>query len=208
MSRTHFLVNGSPERGPRLLFAHGAGAGMDSCWMNAVAEALAERGISVWRFEFPYMRLRREQGRRRPPDAQPVLIGAFEQAIADLGGGADLFIGGKSMGGRMASMIADARQVKGLICVGYPFHPSARPERTRTAHLATLRTPTLIVQGTRDALGTREEVAGYQLSPSIEITWVEDGNHSLEPRKRSGRSTTQAMAQAVDAIAAFALEQE
>jgi predicted alpha/beta-hydrolase family hydrolase len=87
----------------------------------------------------------------------------------------------------VASMVADdlhtAGKVRGLLCLGYPFHPPGKPESLRTAHLATLKTPTLICQGTRDELGTREDVAGYALSSQIEILWLEDGDHDLKPRK-------------------------
>ena len=98
-----------------------------------------------------------------------------------------LVIGGKSMGGRVASMIADqlhaSGRIAGLLCLGYPFHPIGKPDQLRTAHLVEMRTPTLIVQGTRDLFGTREEVANYKLSKAIEIFWLEDGDHDLKPRK-------------------------
>jgi uncharacterized protein len=98
-----------------------------------------------------------------------------------------LIIGGKSMGGRVASMIADdlyaAGRIAGLLCLGYPFHPPEKPTQLRTAHLADLKTPTLIVQGTRDPFGTRDEVAAYNLSQAIALLWLEDGDHDLKPRK-------------------------
>ena len=91
------------------------------------------------------------------------------------------------MGGRVASMVADElharRRIAGLLCLGYPFHPVGKPAQLRTAHLAKLKTPTLICQGTRDPFGTRDEVAGYTLSKAIEILWLEDGDHDLRPRK-------------------------
>ncbi|MGO4839973.1 alpha/beta family hydrolase, partial [Rhizobiaceae sp. 2RAB30] len=105
----------------------------------------------------------------------------------ELGASGPLIIGGKSMGGRVASMVADelhaTGRIAGLLCLGYPFHPPAKPEQLRTKHLADLRTPTLIGQGSRDEFGTRDEVAGYKLSDSIEILWLEDGDHDLKPRK-------------------------
>jgi predicted alpha/beta-hydrolase family hydrolase len=109
------------------------------------------------------------------------------------------------MGGRIASLIADELSVRGLCCVGYPFHPAGKPSQLRTAHLASLRTKTLIVQGTRDALGTREEALGYALSSAIELCFIEDGDHSLKPRKRSGRSEEQALDEAAAAIARFVI---
>ena len=112
-------------------------------------------------------------------------------------------IGGKSMGGRIASLVADEVGVRGLVCLGYPFHPPGRPTRTRTQHLEQLETPTLIVQGTRDALGTAEDVAGYELSPKIRVHWLRDGDHSFKPRKKSGRTNQQNLNEAVESIAAF-----
>jgi predicted alpha/beta-hydrolase family hydrolase len=87
--------------------------------------------------------------------------------------------------------------------LGYPFHPPGKPQRLRVAHLENLRTPALVVQGTRDALGSREEVTGYRLSPSIRVHWIEDGDHSLKPRARSGRSERQNLDEGVDAVAQF-----
>lgn len=108
-------------------------------------------------------------------------------AVEELAATGPLIIGGKSMGGRVASMVADelfaAGKIVGLLCLGYPFHPPAKPAQLRTAHLAELKTPTLICQGTRDEFGTRAEVSGYLLSDRIEILWLEDGDHDLKPRK-------------------------
>lgn len=201
MGEIDFLFDG-PAEGPRLALAHGAGAAMDSPFLKDLAAALGKQGIRVARFEFPYMRARRE-GRRPPPDREPVLLDTWRAAIAELGGAERLVIGGKSMGGRMASRIADETGVRGLVCLGYPFHPPGQPEKTRTAHLADLRTPTLIVQGTRDPLGTREEAEGYDLSPQIRLVWLEDGDHSFKPRKSSGRTERQNLDEAVAAVAGF-----
>jgi predicted alpha/beta-hydrolase family hydrolase len=103
----------------------------------------------------------------------------------------------------MASLLADEVGARGLVCLGYPFHPPGKPQRLRVAHLGSLRTPTIVVQGTRDALGSREEVAGYRLSRSIRVHCIEDGDHSLKPRARSGRSERQNLDEAVDAVAQF-----
>ena len=183
------------------MLAHGAGAAMDSPFMNRISEGLAAYRLRVVRFEFPYMRLRRETGARKPPDPAPKLMAAWKSVIDRLGG--TLFIGGKSMGGRMASMIADEVGARGLICLGYPFHPPGRPERLRVDHLKPLVTPTLIVQGTRDTLGNREEIAGYDLSPAIRIVYLEDGDHSFKPRKSSGRTLDQNIGRAIDTVAGF-----
>lgn len=175
---------------------------MDSPFMNAMARKLADRGLRVARFEFPYMRSRRE-GRGRPPDREPVLLQAWRDAVEALGGGDRVVVGGKSMGGRMASMIADEAGVRGLVCLGYPFHPPGRPATLRVRHLEALRTPALIVQGTRDALGSREEVEGYTLSPAIRLVWLEDGDHSFKPRVSSGHTEAGHLVAAVEAVAGF-----
>jgi hypothetical protein len=168
-----------------------------------MARELSRRGLRVARFEFPYMRARRSGGRRGAPDPPPVLEQSWRDVISHLGGGPRLVIGGKSLGGRIASLVADESGAQGLLCLGYPFHPPGKPERLRTKHLETLATPALIVQGTRDPFGSREEVASYRLSAGIRIHWIEDGDHSFKPRARSGRSEEQNLAEAAAAAAAF-----
>jgi predicted alpha/beta-hydrolase family hydrolase len=181
-----FLFDGPEDAPATILLAHGAGAPMDSASMTATARALAEAGLRVARFEFGYMAARRS-GARKPPPRAETLNPEYRAAVADLGAKGRLVIGGKSMGGRVASMVADelhaGGKIAGLLCLGYPFHPPAKPEQLRTRHLAGLQTPTLICQGTRDEFGTRDEVAGYTLSDRIEILWLEDGDHDLKPRK-------------------------
>lgn len=181
------MIFDGPETAPAtILLAHGAGAPMDSASMNATALALASIGFRVARFEFGYMAARRS-GQRKPPPRADTLKPEYFAAIEALAATGPLIIGGKSMGGRVASMIADearaSGKIAGLLCLGYPFHPPGKPTQLRTAHLADLRTPALIFQGTRDEFGTREEVAGYALSPGIEVVWLEDGDHDLKPRK-------------------------
>jgi predicted alpha/beta-hydrolase family hydrolase len=185
---TQFLFDGPEDARFTLLLAHGAGAPMDSAAMNAAARALAGHGFRVARFEFAYMAGRRTGAGPKPPPRAERVIPEYIEAVEDLGPTTGpLIIGGKSMGGRVASMIADrlyeARRIAGLLCLGYPFHPSGKPDQLRTAHLEHLATPTLICQGTRDPLGTREEVASYSLSSAIDLLWLEDGDHDLKPRK-------------------------
>src|SRR5688500_4107263 len=148
------LHDGPQDARARLVLAHGAGAPMSSPFMQQVAQALGELGIRVTRFEFPYMQARRHSGKRGGPDQQPVLLATYRAVIELLGPGAPLFIGAKSMGGRMASMIADEAGVAGLVCLGYPFHPAGKPKQLRVSHLKELQTKALVVQGTRDALGS------------------------------------------------------
>ncbi len=196
------LLDG-PDDGPRFLFAHGAGAAMDSPWMDGVTQGLAGAGVRVIRFEFPYMARRRKDGRRRPPDRQPILLDTWRRVLAVHGPADRVVIGGKSMGGRMAALLADADGVAGLACLGYPLHPAGQPERTRAETLRDLRTPTLICQGTRDPLGSRETFSTAPLSPSVEVVWLEDGDHGFKPRRSSGRTDAQAIAEAVAATATF-----
>jgi hypothetical protein len=181
-----FLRDGPEDGRVTIMLAHGAGAPMDSASMNATARALAAAGFRVARFEFGYMAARRH-GERKPPPRAETVIPEYVAAVDALGANGPLVIGGKSMGGRVASMAADelysAGRIAGLLCLGYPFHPPGRPQQLRTKHLVGLKTPTLICQGTRDEFGTREEVAGYGLSDAIELLWLEDGDHDLKPRK-------------------------
>jgi len=205
MTTPEFIWDGSDKAPATLPLAHGAGAAMDSPFMNSIAAGLAATGIRVGRFEFPYMARRRRDGRRRPPDRAPVLLDCWQQAISCAGPRDRLFIGGKSMGGRIASLIADEAAVRGLICLGYPFHPSGRPDRLRTDHLKTIRTPTLVCQGARDPMGNRTEVVRYSLSESIQFCWLPDGDHGFKPRKASGTTENANLQAAVSAIADFVM---
>ncbi|MBV8518631.1 MAG: alpha/beta fold hydrolase [Acidobacteria bacterium] len=199
----HYLTDGPERAKHRFLFAHGAGGPMDRPFMNAIARGLAAEGIRVVRFEFPYMAARREGGKRGSPDRPQVLLDTWRRVIDEHGGGARVAIGGASMGGRIASMIADDAGVRGLVCFGYPFHPPGRPAQLRTAHLETLRTRALIIQGTRDPFGGPDEVASYPLSRSIRVEWLEDGDHSFKPRKSSGFTEADHLARAVMLAAPF-----
>ncbi|SOC40505.1 hypothetical protein SAMN05892877_107268 [Rhizobium subbaraonis] len=183
----NFLFDGPAHAETTILLAHGAGAPMDSASMTATAQALAAAGFRVARFEFAYMAARRVSGERKPSPKGETLKPEYLEAVRTLPASGRLIIGGKSLGGRVASMIADelysAGAIAGLLCLGYPFHPPAKPKQLRTAHLVDLKTPTLICQGTRDEFGTREDVAHYRLSPAIRMLWLEDGDHDLKPRK-------------------------
>lgn len=206
---TTFLTDGPKGAGATILLAHGAGAPMDSPAMTAMATVLAGAGLCGARFEFDYMARRRSSAARKPPPRAELLKAEYIAAIDALSAKGPLIIGGKSMGGRVASMIADelhaAGRVSGLLCLGYPFHPIGKPDQLRTAHLAAMETPALIVQGTRDLFGTREEVSGYELSKAIEILWLEDGDHDLKPRKAvSGFSAADHLKTLADSVSAWA----
>ncbi|MCT0199318.1 alpha/beta hydrolase [Synechococcus sp. CS-1325] len=192
------LIAGPDAASASVLLAHGAGAAMDSPFMAAIAGGLAQQGWRVVRFEFPYMARIRETGRRQGPDRMPVLQEAFRQQVRLVQAeqpGRPLFIGGKSMGGRVASLLADelaaSDGVRGCLCLGYPFHPPGKPLQLRTEHLADLRTPTLILQGERDTFGRREEVETYSLSPQVQLRWIPSGDHSFKPTRSSGLSEAQ-----------------
>lgn len=203
MMAPDFLIDGPADAPACFILAHGAGAPMDTAFMNQVAEGIAAAGFRVLRFEFPYMAGRRHGGSKRPPDRQPVLLDTWRAVIAAAAGSGALVIGGKSMGGRMASLVADETGVDGVICLGYPFHPPGKPDRLRTEHLETIACPTLILQGERDPFGTRADVGTYLLSETVTVEWVPDGDHDLTPRKASGHTREENMQKTVAAAVDF-----
>lgn len=192
----------NPSGAPTIILAHGAGAPMDSPFMNAIAAGLAAAGLRVVRFEFPYMADRRADGKKRPPNGAAILMDTWRAVFAEYAD-AKPFVAGKSMGGRIASMLADELGARGLVCLGYPFHPPGKPETLRVEHLEVLTTPALILQGTRDPFGTKAEVENYALSPAIDIGWIESGNHSFVPLKKSGHTEETNLAHAVELALAF-----
>jgi predicted alpha/beta-hydrolase family hydrolase len=195
------------------MLAHGAGAPMTSPFMKKIAGLIAERGVRVIRFDFAYMAARRATDARRPPPKAEHLIGEYEALAAEVAAGLSndqrLLIGGKSLGGRVASLAADGLHergvVAGLVCLGYPFHPPGQPHRLRTQHLERLACPALIIQGERDPFGARAEVEGYPLSPRIRLHWATDGDHDFRPRRATPATQAGNLAEGADAIAAFAL---
>jgi predicted alpha/beta-hydrolase family hydrolase len=196
------FAEGSPVAPLTLALAHGAGAPMDSPFMSFFAQGAAAAGFRVVRFEFPYMAARRSEGSRRPPDRPNVLLDAW-QSVIDRLDPQQLVIGGKSLGGRMASMIADAAGARGLVCLGYPFHPPGQREKLRIAHLQTLRTPAVLLQGTRDPFGSPADVGGYSLASAIAIHWIADGDHGFVPRVSSGRTERQNWQEALAHVVRF-----
>jgi len=198
-----YLENGNPDARQRIILAHGAGAAMDSPFMAFMADNLGGDDVHVVRFEFPYMQQRQAEGTKRPPDRAPRLMECWRQVTNDFSPAGGLIIGGKSMGGRIASMVADDAAVKGLVCLGYPFYAPGKLDKPRIEHLKTLKTPTLIVQGVRDAMGAQEVVSAYELSPTIEFSWMPDGDHSFKPRKKSGWTEDQNWSHACKGIQAF-----
>ena len=186
------------------VLGHGAGAGMASDFMQTMATGLLERDVGVALFDFPYM-----AAGRRSPDRQPVAVEAFRAVAAEVGEHADgrrLVLGGKSFGGRMASLAAaDGLACDGLVFFGYPLHPPGRPDKLRADHLPDVGAPMLFIEGTRDPFCPLETLRRVldDLSIDAEIEVIGDGDHSLKVRKTSGRSTSDAWTQAVDAAAAW-----
>ena len=183
-----------------LVLAHGAGAGQTHPFMVATAKGLAARHISVVTFDFPYMR-----ERRHVPDKAPVLEAAFRDVIdatRQWSGAKDVFIGGKSMGGRMATHLAaqGLDGLRGIIALGYPLHPPGRPDKPRTEHLPSIRVPVLIVQGERDTFGTPDElkpVIATLKKAEVTLHVVAGGDHSLTVR---GKKKDEAFQEVLDAV--------
>jgi predicted alpha/beta-hydrolase family hydrolase len=204
---SNVLVERAQRPFARFLFAHGAGAPMDSSFMQEMAATLAQCGVEVVRFEFPYMSSRRTDGRRRPPDRAEKLLAHWGELIGQY---ADeelpLFIGGKSMGGRMATLWAAEHYVercRGVVCFGYPFHPAGKPEKLRIQHLSNCQAPVLVIQGERDPLGSCVEVAAYDLDQSIQLQWLAAADHDLKPLRSSGHSHQDHLKAAAEMAAEF-----
>lgn len=199
----NLLLDG-PADGPRFVLAHGAGAPMVHSWMNVLTARLAGRGLRVIRFEFAYMAARRAPGgTRRGPSPAATLEREWRDIIDELGDASTLCIGGKSMGGRIASMVADGAAVRGVVALGYPFHPPGKHDQLRTAHLEALAAPMLVLQGERDTFGDSADVAGYALSDTVTVEWMPDGDHSFKPRKASGRTLADNLDLAAERVASF-----
>ena len=198
----NWLIDGEEHSQYTFVFAHGAGAGMDHEFMQSVAKGLAFKGIRVIRFNFPYMIKRAEDGKRRPPDRAPKLLEAYQEVIEQVDA-ETLVIGGKSMGGRMASHLSEHEKVAGVACLGFPFHPPGKPDKYKGEHLAELSKACLILQGERDTFGKREEFPAFNLSDSVSVEFIPDGDHSFKPRKSSGHTEQQNIALAVEKLAKF-----
>lgn len=191
--------------GSEVLFvlAHGAGAGMDHSFMASVAEGIAATGIGVLRFNFSYV----EQA-RKAPDRQSVLEQTFVDVVAaarDRSPESLLFLGGKSMGGRIAShLAASGEPCAGLVLLGYPLHPPGRPERIRDSHLYEIKAPMLFVEGTRDPFCPLDRLAEVRTHlPNSDLAVIEDGDHSFRVRKASGRSNEEALNEVVQAASTW-----
>jgi hypothetical protein len=192
-----------------LVLAHGAGGHQRHPWMVAVATAVAARAIDVVTFDFLYA-----HARRRLPDKRETLEATWRAAIEAVRSRSDvahrrLFIGGKSMGGRIATQVAasgEAIDLKGLVLLGYPLHPPGKPHVLRSAHLPAIAAPMLFVQGSRDPFGGPDELGPIvEKLKSARMLVVEGGDHSLSPLKRSGDSLAQVLGRVADAVRTFCL---
>jgi uncharacterized protein len=209
---TFCLDTGPPNAAYRIILAHGAGAGITFSFMEQVSDLLTERAFAVTRFEFAYMAARRTGGPRRPPPKAEILAQEYATFLDHVSSqkprGQKLLIGGKSLGGRVASlMAAEAHRegrIAGLVCLGYPLHPPGQPDRRRAEHLMTFACPALIVQGERDPFGNKVEFEALALPQTAQLHWIGDGDHDFGPRGASGFTRKGNLAAAADAIATFA----
>ncbi|MFB2830047.1 alpha/beta fold hydrolase [Aeromonas jandaei] len=200
------IREGAVDAPVRILLAHGAGAGMEHAFLAELSRLLAGPDIEVVRFNFPYMSKRAQDGKRRPPDRQPVLLAHLREVVREFAH-PRLFLAGKSMGGRMAAEISDEiyceMNAAGLLILGYPFHPPARPDRWRGEVLKQIKTPTLLLQGERDTFGSRVELADFPFSSAVSVHWLTDGDHGFKPRKSSGLCEQDNLQQAASRIRQF-----
>jgi predicted alpha/beta-hydrolase family hydrolase len=181
-----------------VILAHGSGVGMGHDFMQRQADALIHQGFKVSLFEYQYMQTMTATGKRRPPARVPALLAEHRAWLAELALGEPVWLMGKSMGGRLSSMLAQecqAHQVLGWCALGYPFHPQKKPDKLRVEHLLVNSSPGLIVQGTRDALGNQQEVMAYQIPSSIEMQWLQHMDHGFNPYKQAPLSQVQAIDQ-------------
>ncbi|MFT5706443.1 MAG: putative alpha/beta-hydrolase family hydrolase [Oceanospirillaceae bacterium] len=195
------LIEGGAGSGVVIL-AHGAGIPMDHPFMQQVSEQLNSIGLQVVRFEFPYMAKRRSTGKKSLPDKLPVLIASFKEVISKVKNEikaqsnsktVPIYLAGKSLGGRIATIIACTEPLAGVFVYGYPFHPINKPDRLRVEHLQDINANIYIYQGERDKLGSIDEVGTYALSHNVTVEWLTDGDHDLKPRVRSGFTQQQHM---------------
>jgi len=205
-----YPANPSRRLGATLVLAHGAGAGQTSRFMVNFAGGLSARGVDVLTFNFLYT-----EQKRKLPDRPDVLEACYRAVIEAARAhppfaGNKVFIGGKSMGGRIASQLAGAgdataANISGLVLFGYPLHPPGKPEQLRIAHLPDIRVPVLVVQGERDPFGSPDELRPHfaKVAGPVVMNVIEGGDHSLAPPKRGGRTADQVHSEIQDAVAAW-----
>ena len=209
----HVILDGELQAGGELvLLAHGAGAGMDHEFMAAMAHGLGAKGVAVVRFNFPYMQKRAEDGKRRPPDRAPKLLACFEQylELAKASGAGRIWLVGKSMGARMAAIMAGneqvAKTISGVVCLGYPFIAIKRKgveAEPRLEPLQQSRVPVLVLQGERDSFGSYQKAKEWDCGDNTRLEFIPDGDHSFAPRKSSGTTLEANLTLAVEYCVGF-----
>ena len=187
-----------------MVFAHGSGIGMNHHFMQSFATAMSIKNFTVYLFEFSYMQQIQKTGIKRPPPNIAKLELELLALLDALTLSSPLVIGGKSLGSRVASLIVDQTNALGWFALGYPFHPQRKPDTLRVTHLLTSQKPALIVQGTRDALGSYDEVLGYKLPKHINLRWLSHMDHSFKPFKASNYSQNEAIERAAIEIEQWA----
>jgi uncharacterized protein len=204
-----FLVN-SPESEPKGIFllAHGARKGMANPFLETIAKGVVNAGVRVIRFHFPFMEDMLRTGTKKPPNGGKVLRQCFAELIEHCVERENIsrnkiIIGGKSMGARVASMIADEHKVAGVICLAYPFHPPRKPEDLRIEHLPGLKTPMLVCQGELDPNGNQEELRQLYVSKAIQFHWIADSDRNFKPVNNSERTLAENMDEAILACNTF-----
>jgi predicted alpha/beta-hydrolase family hydrolase len=180
-----YIKNGLPVKA-RIVLLHGAGAPMDSDFMEQVASLLAGELIEVVRFEFAYMAKRRIDGKKRPPAKATTLIPELQEHLQVLNDDTPMYLVGKSMGGRLSTLVLDESPARCAFVLGYPFHPLGKRDNLRIDHFADAQKPVKIYQGTEDPMGKQIEVSGLTLGEVVHLEWFEAANHDLKPPKRSG----------------------
>ncbi|WP_187776071.1 alpha/beta family hydrolase [Salinicola corii] len=190
--------------GARLVLCHGAGGGHESTFLTELRQRLAASGIQVVALEFAYMATARREGRRRPPPKIDTLMAElteWRRVLMELDDGMPLWLGGKSMGGRVASLLATRIALAGLVLFGYPFHPPGKPTRLRLEHWPQIACPVLLFQGTRDPFGRRDEVEGYELPVQVECHFMDGGDHDWQVPKRCAHTQSTLIDEATGHVA-------
>lgn len=203
----NLMINRPKNPISTLIFAHGAGAPMNSEWMDTVANLFSERDIKVIRFNFAYMERRFTESKKFPPDRMPKLLKHLEEVISSCHSKGELegslFLGGKSMGSRVCTS-SDILEAKGIICFGFPFCPPGKEDTSRIEALNnSIYSKILINQGDRDPFGKKEWLKNQALKESIGIEFYFDGDHDLKPRKKSGKTIKENLTEAVDTSVRF-----
>jgi uncharacterized protein len=203
MPAPDFLFDGPEDAPLKVALAHGLSVPMDAPFMAFFAEGIAAAGYRVARFEFPYMRERHRSEARIRPDALPVLLDTWRAVVDALGDPSRLVVGGKSLGCRTASVVANELRPAGLLCLGYPFHPPDRQDILRAAHLSDAGVPVLVIQGELDPFGSRNDLRECVFPRDVRFHWLAGGDHNFTPVDGSGRTEVDSWTEALGEVARF-----